>query len=618
MTQAAPGPAPASDRIIRAFSDTLPGELHALSAGNVVAISPDGPILGAPPRTVSTRADSFVSHFSRADRARVALLSAGWLAGLVWFWVWWLRPEHRVGWVGLVVNSALLLYLTVLPLHFVLAFLRMRRFNPKVAVPELRTAFVVTRAPSEHWDVARTTLRAMLDQTFPYPYDVWLCDEDPTEEIADWCRANGVLLSCRRGVAAYHRATWPRRTRCKEGNLAYFYDHWGYEYYDVVAQLDCDHVPRPDYLTEVVRPFADPAVGYVAAPSICDSNADTSWSARGRLYREASFHGPFQLGHSEGYAPLCIGSHYAVRTQALREIGGLGPELAEDFSTTFLLTSAGWQGAFAIDAEAHGEGPLTFAAMATQEFQWSRSLVVLFFGMLPKHLGRMGLRLHLRFGVIATYYPLLAATTVIGTALPPVAAVTGTSWIDVNYFVFLACFWGTSVWLILLMLLARRRGLLRPKDAPVLSWENWLFGLARWPFAVWGIGAALLQRLHPRPVTFKVTPKTRKGLEPLPLRLVLPHTLISCTLSSAAVVGELTGPAAGYVFLCILGALAYAVVTLAVASLHIVEAARGAGVRVHRALVTAWLPLLAGGVSLLPLSLAVVLYPVYLAGFVDW
>ena len=42
-----------------------------------------------------------------------------------------------------------------------------------------------------------------------------------------------------------------------------------------------------------------------------------------------------------GLAPSCIGSHYAVRTHALKTIGGIGPELAEDFSTSFLLTSAG-------------------------------------------------------------------------------------------------------------------------------------------------------------------------------------------------------------------------------------------------------------------------------------
>ncbi|MFG2334205.1 glycosyltransferase family 2 protein [Streptomyces sp. NPDC048604] len=598
--------------------EALGKEIKALSNGTVASIGPDGPLLAVPPRQLAPLRSSFVRQFSRADRVLVALLTLGWAVCTTWFWLWWLQPAHRIGWVGLLVNSALLVYLTLLPLHFLVALNRMRRFDPAAEIPALRTAFVVTRAPSESWDIARRTLEAMIGQEFPHAYEVWLCDEDPTEEILDWCRAHGVGVSCRRDRVDYHRHDWPRRTRCKEGNLAFFYDHWGYEHYDVVAQLDCDHVPHPHYLAEVVRPFADSAIGYVAAPSICDANADGSWAARGRLHREATFHGAVQLGHSDGLAPLCIGSHYAVRTQALRDIGGLGPELAEDFTTTFLLNSAGWQGAFAIDAEAHGDGPITFAAMATQEFQWSRSLAVALFGMLPRHLGRMPAKLRVRFSFALSYYPLLALTTCMGLALPPIAAVTGLPWINVNYFEFLGHFWAMSFWLILLTLLARSRGLLRPRSAPVLSWESWLFGLARWPYVAWGVGAALAQKLRPRQITFKVTPKNRDGLEPLPLRAVAPYLLITTLLSSAAVVGQFTGPAFGYVFLCILGALSYSTVTLAICALHIGETAHAAGVRRLRALRTAAIPLTAGLLTLLPLAFAVAVFPTYLTGFYAW
>ncbi|MGQ4729084.1 glycosyltransferase family 2 protein [Streptomyces sp. Ju416(a)] len=584
----------------------------------MASIGPDGPALARPPRRLTPHSSSFVRAFSRSDRFLVTLLSLGWVACLVWFWTWWLEPSHRIGWLGMVINSALLLYLTYLPVHFLVALIRMRRFDPAVGVPELRTAFVVTRAPSEGWDIARTTLEAMLDQDFPRDYDVWLCDEDPSEEIVDWCRAHGVGLSCRRGREDYHRAEWPRRTRCKEGNLAFFYDHWGYAHYDVVSQLDCDHVPGRGYLADVVRPFADPAIGYVAAPSVCDSNADGSWAARGRLQREAMFHGPVQLGHSAGLAPVCIGSHYAVRTRALRDIGGVGPELAEDFSTTFLLTSAGWQGAFAIDADAHGEGPITFGAMITQEFQWSRSLTVMLLGMLPRHLGRMPLKLRLRFGAALLYYPLLAVATVLGILLPPIAAITGAPWINVNYFAFLGHFWSMSVWLILLTLLCRRRGLLRPKDSPVFSWEIWLFGLSRWPYIAWGVMAAVMQKLRPRPITFKVTPKNRDGAEHLPFRTVAPYLLITTFLSGSALLGQFTGPAVGYVFLCILGSASYAAVTLAISGLHVRETARATGVSGPSALRTAALPLTAGLLALLPLALAVLVFPTYLTGFYSW
>jgi cellulose synthase/poly-beta-1,6-N-acetylglucosamine synthase-like glycosyltransferase len=597
----------------------IDARLARLSRGTVAGVTPYGPLFEhARARVRQTRPDTFVPALDRRNRAAVALLTLGWFVCFVWFWVWWSDPVHRVGWVGYVVTTLLVLYLSGLPAHFLIAVARLRKVDPAMAVPDIPVAFVVTHAPSEDWAVARNTLLAMLAQDYPYPYDVWLCDEDPRPENLRWCRDHGVRVSTRRGAAAYHRSVWPRRTRCKEGNLAYFYDHWGYGQYAVVAQLDCDHVPRPSYLAEMVRPFADPAIGYVAAPSVCDGGAEHSWAARGRLYREAVFHGAVQLGHCDGFAPLCIGSHYAVRTAGLREIGGLGPELAEDFSTTFLLNSAGWQGVFAIDAEAHGEGPMTFAAMATQEFQWSRSLTTMIYGLVPKHLRRMRLGLRVRFGFALSYYPLLALTTTAGLLLPAIAAVTGQPWINVNYFAFLGHFWAMTVWLLAIMVLLRRRGLLRPPDAPILSWESWLFGLARWPFVAMGVAAATAQRVRPKPVDFKVTPKRRRVLEPLPLRLVAPFLLITTLLSVSALIGEQTGTAAGYVFLCILGSAAYAVVTIAVSLLHLVETSRAAGVAPRTAVGIVRAPLLAGIAATLPLGLAVVIYPPYAAAIFGW
>jgi cellulose synthase/poly-beta-1,6-N-acetylglucosamine synthase-like glycosyltransferase len=485
-------------------------------------------------------------------------------------------------------------------------------------MPRLRLAIAVTRAPSEPWAMARRTLKAMLAQDFPYGYDVWLCDEDPGEEIHSWCARNDVRVSTRRGVEAYNRTTWPRRTKCKEGNLAYFYDHWGYRDYDVVAQLDCDHVPGPTYLSAMVRPFTDPAVGYVAAPSVCDLNVANSWAARGRLHREALWHGPIQLGHNVGLAPMCIGSHYAVRTAALSEIGGLGPELAEDFSTTFLLNSAGWHGCFAIDAPARGEGPLTFADMLTQEFQWSRSLTTLLFALFPPHLRRLSLGLKLRFVFALCYYPLLTGSTVAGLALPVIAAVTGVPWIKVNYLAFLAHMGSLSLWLILLALLFRRRGLMRPRSAPLVSWENWLFTFTRWPYVGLGVLCAVIQKFRPRQVTFRVTPKGGAEAQRLPARLTAPYPVISLALSLAALTGEQLTHTVGYVFLCILGATCYCFVGLAVPLLHAREAGREFGLPVAAALRTAGGSIWIGMIALPPLVLAATAYPDYAMRVLGW
>jgi cellulose synthase (UDP-forming) len=565
-----------------------------------------------------TRADLLWPLLDRTDRLLIGLLTAGWLASVLSFWVWLLRPEHRVSIFGLIVNCVLLGYLSATPVYFLVAVNRLRGVNPHQSVAPLRVALVTTKAPSEPWSMTSATLEAMLNQRFPHSYSVWLCDEAPTVQVRDWCAARGVLVSSRAGAPEYHRSEWPRRRRCKEGNLAYFYDNWGYQNYDVVVQLDGDHVPAPGYLAEMVRPFSDPAIGYVAAPSVCSVNAASSWSARGRLYAEASFHGPLQLGH-HGIAPVCIGSHYAVRTVALAEIGGLGPELAEDFSTTFLLTSAGWQGAFAHRAQARGEGPLTFAAMVTQEFQWSRSLVTLLLTLAPRHFPRLSWRLRLRFGFALLYYPLFAAMTALGLLLPPIAAVTGHGWLSVNYPEFLLRWFFTTLCLFLIHLLLRSRKLLRPRNPPVVSWEQWIYVLAKWPYVARGVLAAVIQRFRPRPVTFAVTPKRRDGLEVLPALLVLPYVAVSAGASFSALIGESTNTAAGYVFLCLLGSLTYAVVALVVAGLHALEAARQVGVPFRQAATrTAAAALTLALLALPPLCLAAFRYPGYAAAVFGW
>jgi len=600
----------------RAVADSMVAALamdvYRLSGGMVRKISPNGPILAAHRERRRLRDSTFEPVLSGRGRAFVAALSLAWFLGLADFWWWWLEPAHRITLPGTLLNSVILIYITCYPVFFVVAANRLRNVRPRVTVPLLRAAFVVTRAPSEPWDVAEVTLTAMLGQDFPLPYDVWICDEAPTAEIIDWCKSHGVTVATRNGKQKYHRTTWPRRTKCKEGNLAYFYDHWGYRNYDVVAQLDCDHVPSPTYLREMVRPFADPAVGYVAAPSVCDANAGSSWAARGRLHREATFHGAFQLGHSDGWAPACIGSHYAVRTRALRDIGGIGPELAEDFSTSFLFNAAGWHGAFAINAEAHGDGPNTFAAMLVQEFQWSRSLTTVLLSLVPRNFGRLSWSLRLRFLYALFFYSLLVISTLGGLVLAPYAAVTGKPWINVNYGTFLLHWWSISIWLVLMTLFLRHKGLLRPQHAPIISWENWLYTLARWPYIARGILSSIVQRIFPRPTTFKVTPKGASGLEPLPTRLVLPYFFISVGSAAAALAGERIPSSVGYVFLCIAAGFMYSLVCIVVPLLHAHESSLLNGIPFMRTLRrTSLLPLLVGFLSLAPISLAIIHYPAY-------
>ncbi len=517
---------------------------------------------------------------------RASTLAAA--AAAAWFWLWWVSAGAGA-WSALTITGTVILgWIFAMPFYFLFFACRMTRTDPATPVPDLRVAMVVTKAPAEPWPVVVRTLEAMLVQEGVARgvlaragiagegegYDVWLADESPDAETLRWCLERGVRVASRRAEADYQRVEWPRRTRSKEGNLAFFYDRVGYDAYDVVVQLDADHVPARDYLAAMLRPFADPRVGYVAAPSICDANQDEGWTVRGRLYKEATLHGPAQAGANGGWAPLCIGSHYAVRTEALRRAGGLGPELAEDYATTLWIQSAGWDGVFALDAEAHGDGPESFDEMTTQEIQWARSLGTIAARWAPGRLGRLGWRAQLHMAFALAFYPLQGVMLTVATALPVIALLTGRSWGNTSFLSFYVHLWPFTAATLVSVTVLRRSGVLRPAGAKLFSWEVSLFQMTRW---VWNLhafvqGVRAGRRRRTRP--FKVTPKGSSELKNLSARYLLP-TLVLAVLPAAALAARGAGPVPlGPAILGSFESAVYLVAATAVVGLHIHQNAR--------------------------------------------
>jgi cellulose synthase/poly-beta-1,6-N-acetylglucosamine synthase-like glycosyltransferase len=501
-------------------------------------------------------------------------LVMAWVVSSALFWLWWLAPVRGSWTPGRVVATVLLAWLFLLGGYFLFFACRMKRPNPALPLPELRVAIVVTKAPSEPWTVVEKTLRAMLAQDMPYKYDVWLADERPGGKTRRWCKGHGVQISTRYGVADYHQPTWPRRTKSKEGNLAYFYDRYGYARYDVVAQLDADHVPAPGYLKEMVRPFADPSVGYVAAPSVCDANLDKGWTVRGRLHREASLHGPVQAGSNGGWAPLCIGSHYAVRTAALREVGGLGPELAEDYATTLWLQSAGWSGAFAIDAEAHGDGPETFDDMITQELQWARSLGTILTKWAPHKFRTIAWRARARMTFALLFYVVQGLVCLLAISLPAAGVLTGVVWGNTGLLEFYVHLWLPSLCLMAVLAWLRRCGVLRPVAAKLWSLDMLLFQLVRWPWTTWGFFQGMWAGRRSTPTAFRVTPKGLKSTRPLTPRMLSPLLVLSVAPIAVLAIAPHPRAAVGLSIVLLLQAVTYLLATATVIVRHVIANAQ--------------------------------------------
>jgi cellulose synthase (UDP-forming) len=489
------------------------------------------------PRTSRLGTQRFLRKvMTKQQEVIYTILVSLWFCTLILFGIWWLQPQHTVTLAGTIINTILLFWPGAMTAYYFIFVARIYVPDSTLPLSEGQVAMIVTKAPMEPWSMVKKTLVAMKAQEFPRDFDTWLADEDPSVETIQWCRDNQVLVISRKGIPGYHNASWPRRKKSKEGNLSFFYEVCGYDWYDFVVQLDADHVPEPNYLLRIVEPFRDPAVGYVAAPSICDANADHSWAARARLYAEASLHGPLQAGYSHHFAPLCIGSHYAIRTYALQEIGGLGPELAEDHSTTLLFNSHGWRGAFALDAIAHGDGPECLTDCLTQEFQWSRSLMKILLVLTPRSWPGLPMKLKAQFLFAQLWYPLSTLYMLLATLCPIIALVTKTPLVNVNYLDFLWHFLTLTFSSLLVVVWIQSHKWLRPANAKILSWEVSIFQFVRWPWILLGVIQATISVLTGKELAFRVTPKGSEKMHPLPVRILSPYTFLVAFICACALI----------------------------------------------------------------------------------
>ncbi len=313
--------------------------------------------------------------------------------------------------------------------------------------------------------------------------------------------------------------------------MSYFYDKYGYKDYDVVCQFDLDHSPKRDYLSKILRAFSNPKIGYVACPSISSRGSSSSWYARGRLFSEKVTQGIAGCGYNDGYTPICVGSHYAVRTQALKKAGGIGPELAEDYTTSVVINQAGYDGHFELDAIAIGDGPRNCIDGVTQEFQWSRSLTVVLFKWHNMLFKKIPLKKRINLYFILIWYPLLALSIIPAMGLLIYSLATGVNIVSVEFVDFIWRLLILDFPVVTFVAYLKRRKLTRPYNIPITSWEEIIYNLTKVPWVILGIFYGIMDLFAKKPFKFKVTPKGDVTEVPLQLNAILPYLALSTLLS---------------------------------------------------------------------------------------
>lgn len=119
---------------------------------------------------------------------------------------------------------------------------------PVVPEPGTRVAFLTSFVPGkEPLALVTRTLEAAVRVRHRGVVHVWLLDEGDDPDVRRVCARLGVRHFSRRGVPRWNRPAGPYRARTKHGNYNAWLEAHGAGY-DLLACVDTDHVPLPNYL----------------------------------------------------------------------------------------------------------------------------------------------------------------------------------------------------------------------------------------------------------------------------------------------------------------------------------------------------------------------------------
>ncbi|MDQ1717929.1 MAG: hypothetical protein QOE89_1882, partial [Pseudonocardiales bacterium] len=196
-------------------------------------------------------------------------------------------------------------------------------------------------------------------------HETWVLDDGDRTWLAELCEQFGARYVSR----AEHQ-------HAKAGNLnnalRLMVDEAaaGAEAIDIIAVLDCDHVPLPNFLTATLGWFENDQIALVQGPqAFYNSGAFDDDGVTGE--QGLFFNVLMPSRHHAGAGPFWCGSTSLLRVKALLDVGGVATEtITEDMHTTLKLIRRGWQTAYHHQTLAVGLAPMTAEQYLMQRRRW--------------------------------------------------------------------------------------------------------------------------------------------------------------------------------------------------------------------------------------------------------
>ncbi|SCG34299.1 glycosyltransferase family 2 protein [Micromonospora humi] len=461
---------------------------------------PDAPVELRPAASVAAR---LVLTLLVLVNSAAGLLFVGWL----------LLPQHVpgpgvVGLGGWQTAAARLAFCVVIGIELIRlaqnAVVWVFAFHAKDPVPVdppvgLRVALLTTIVPSkEPLDVAERTLRRLREIVYCGRVDVWILDEGDDPAVRAMAARLGVRHFTRRGRPEYNQPRGEFRARTKSGN----HNAWRAEHehrYDVVANVDPDHVPLPNFLERTLGYFRDPDVAFVVTPQVY-GNMHQNFVAHGASVQQYLYNGLIARGGNGLDAPLLTGTGHLYRPAAWRTIGGYQDSIIEDHLTSIRIhaavnpaTGRRWKGVYTPDVVALGEGPTSWADYFNQQKRWAAGICEILLRRELRAPRELPSRRRWQYRLLQFYYPSVAVSLLLGNAATALYLLTGVSAGRLDPQVW-ATLWGATIGTWFLLWLWLRRFNIAPHEREEVGMVGMALALFAGPVYLAAAAGALLRR----------------------------------------------------------------------------------------------------------------------------
>ena len=448
-------------------------------------------------------------------------------------YLWW-RGAHTLNYDTPVhLGLSLLLYFAEFygVLSMVLFFLHETNPAPVKSVPagsddELPTVDMLITIFSEPSDILYRTLVGCTAIDYPRSkLNIYVLDDGSRDEI----RAVASKFGC-------HYVSRANRDHAKAGNVNNGLKHSKGE---IVAILDCDHVPVLSFLRETIGFFKNPKVAFVQMPHHF-FNPDTfqqNLHLEGALAHEQDLFFHVVLpGRRADNAVMFAGSSALLRRSALESIGGIQVQTAiEDTHTSMRLQAKGYIGVYYDKILSGALSPESFYGYLTQRNRWTRGGIQIFILDNPLFCRGLSLKQRLHYLASLLYFFhgwarlifMLAPLTFLLFSFNPIMSDVPT----------LLTYFGPHYIFALLTLTVMAREFRNP------FWSDIYEAAATFSLSA----TAVATMLNPDKLVFKVTPKGEGPAQPdmVPWTFMLPHALLFALLSAGIVVATQRAIATG-------------------------------------------------------------------------